>query len=142
MTKRVIESGTGFSAVDAFKARHRLAVLKRKTEAVWQAADALVVPGAPTIYTVAEVEADPFTLNSRLGLYTNFVNLLDFAAITIPAGFRADGLPFGVTLIAPAFSDRSLAALGARLHAASCRTAGACGVAVPSAAPMPRAAGT
>jgi allophanate hydrolase len=72
------------------------------------------VPGAPTIYRIAEVEAEPLELNSRLGRYTNFVNLLDLAAITVPAGFRPDDLPFGVTLIGPAFSDRALAALGAR----------------------------
>ncbi|MGH8701409.1 MAG: allophanate hydrolase, partial [Burkholderiales bacterium] len=135
VTRAVIESGRGYSAIDAFKAQYRLAGLKRATEAVWQAGDVLVVPGAPTIYTIAQVEADPITLNSRLGLYTNFVNLLDLAAITVPAGFRPDGLPFGVTLIGPAFSDRPLAALGARLHAASCETAGACGARVPQAAP-------
>jgi allophanate hydrolase len=88
--------------------------LKRESEAVWAAADVLVVPGAPTIYTRAEMAADPVALNARLGLYTNFVNLLDLAAIAVPAGFRPDGLPFGIALIGPAFSDRALAALGAR----------------------------
>jgi allophanate hydrolase len=88
--------------------------MRRETEAAWNAADALVVPGAPTIYRRAEVAADPIAMNARLGLYTNFVNLLDLAAITVPAGFRRDGLPFGITLIGPAFSDRALAALGAR----------------------------
>lgn len=117
VTKRVIESGKSYSASDLFVAQHRLAALKRETEAVWDAADVLVVPGAPTIYTVEEVESDPFTLNARLGRYTNFVNLLDLAAITVPAGFRPDGIPFGITLIGPAFSDRTLAALAARFHA-------------------------
>lgn len=135
VTRKVIESGSSYSAVDAFRAQHRLAGLKRSTEAAWRAADVLFVPGAPTIYSLAQVAADPITPNSRLGLYTNFVNLLDLAAITVPAGFRPDGLPFGATLIGPAFSDRSLAALGARLHAASCATAGACGAPVPQAAP-------
>jgi allophanate hydrolase len=114
VTRTVLESGRRYSAVEAFQAQHRLAALKRETEAVWQAADVLAVPGAPTIYKISEVEADPIALNSRLGRYTNFVNLLDLAAITLPAGFRADGLPFGITLIGPAFSDRALAALGAR----------------------------
>lgn len=117
VTRRITESGRGFSAADAFRAQYRLAELRRASEAIWSRADLMLVPGAPTIYTLAEVEADPVELNSRLGLYTNFVNLLDLAAITVPAGFRGDGLPFGVTLIGPAFSDRSLAALGARLHA-------------------------
>lgn len=131
--RAVIESGAGYTASDAFKAQYRLAELKRAAEAVWQMGDVLVVPSVPTIYSISEVESDPIALNSRLGLYTNFVNLLDLAAIAVPVGFRPDGLPFGVTLIGPAFCDRPLAALGARLHAASCATAGACGAPVPRA---------
>ncbi len=142
VTRQLIESGLRYTAVDAFRAQHRLAELKRATAAVWQEADVLLVPGAPTLYTLAQVAADPITLNSRLGLYTNFVNLLDLAAITVPAGFRPDGLPFGATLVGPAFSDRPLAALGARLHAASCATAGACGAPVPQAAPAQPGSGT
>ncbi|MGH8620494.1 MAG: allophanate hydrolase, partial [Burkholderiales bacterium] len=126
VTRQVVESGLGYTAVDAFRAQHRLAALARATEPVWENADLLLVPGAPTIYPIAAVHDDPVTLNSRLGLYTNFVNLLDLAALTVPAGYRPDGLPFGVTLIGPAFSDRALATLGARLHAAGCDTAGAC----------------
>lgn len=117
VTRRVIESGIAYTAAQAFRAQHRLAALRRESEAVWDAADTLLVPGAPTIYTLAEVEAEPYALNARLGLYTNFVNLLDLAAITVPAGFRVDGLPFGVTLIGPAFSDRALATLAARFSA-------------------------
>jgi allophanate hydrolase len=113
VTRAVIAGGNRFSAVDAFRAQYRLAALRRETEVVWETADVLVVPGAPTIYRREQVAADPVTLNARLGLYTNFVNLLDLAAITVPAGFRPDGLPFGITLIGPAFSDRALAALGA-----------------------------
>lgn len=114
VTRAVIAGGSRFSAIDAFRAQYRLAELRRETESVWKNADVLVVPGAPTIYKRAEVAADPVAMNARLGLYTNFVNLLDLAAITIPAGFRRDGLPFGITLIGPAFSDRALASLGAR----------------------------
>jgi allophanate hydrolase len=110
VTRQVIESGARFSAAELFKAQHRLAELK--SECHFE--DVLVVPGAPTIYRIAEVEGNPIELNSRLGRYTNFVNLLDLAAITIPAGFRRDGLPFGISLIGPAGSDRSLAALGER----------------------------
>ncbi len=114
VVRDVVAGGSRYSAIDGFRAQYRLAALRRETEAVWAAADVLVVPGAPTIYTRAEMAADPVALNARLGLYTNFVNLLDLAAITVPAGFRPDGLPFGITLIGPAFSDRALAALGAR----------------------------
>ena len=117
VTRRVIESGKAYTAAQAFRAQHRLAALTRQTDAVWDTADMLLVPGAPTIYTLAEVEAEPYALNARLGHYTNFVNLLDLAAITVPAGFRIDGLPFGVTLIGPTFSDRALAALAARFNA-------------------------
>jgi allophanate hydrolase len=80
--------------------------------------DVLLLPTAPTIYKVIDMQADPVRLNSNLGRYTNFVNLLDCSAIAVPAGFRPDGLPGGVTLVAPAFCDDALAALGQRLHQA------------------------
>ncbi len=79
----------------------------------------MLLPTAPAIFTVAQIAEDPIGANSRLGLYTNFVNLLDYAAIAVPAGFRAASrLPFGVTLIGPAFSDFDLAAIADRLHQA------------------------
>ena len=133
VTRQVVESGRGFSAADAFRGAYRLAALRRESEAIWKAADFMLVPGAPTIYTLAELEANPIEYNSRLGLYTNFVNLLDLAGITVPAGFRKDGLPFGVTLVGPAFTDRALAAIGARLHEASCEKVGATPWPVPPA---------
>ena len=107
-TRQVIEAGRGYSAVELFKAQHRLAQLK---QAISRDFDVLVVPGAPTIYRIAEVQANPIELNSRLGRYTNFVNLLDLAAITVPAGFRPDGLPFGITFIGPSGSDAALASV-------------------------------
>ncbi len=112
VTREIIGAGARHSALDAFKASYRLAALRRKAEALWQAAELLLVPTAGTIYTLAEVEADPIRLNTRLGTYTNFVNLFDLAAVALPAGFRRDGLPFGVTCIAPAFSEAALLALG------------------------------
>ena len=78
--------------------------------------DALVLPTAPTIYTVEQVLADPIELNSRLGTYTNFVNLLDLCGLAVPAAMRADGPPFGVTLLAPAGEDAALAAIGREFH--------------------------
>jgi allophanate hydrolase len=114
VVREIVAAGKRYSAADAFRAQHQLAALQRQTGGTWSQADVLVVPGAPTIYKRAEMAADPILLNARLGLYTNFVNLLDLAAITVPAGFRKDGLPFGITLIGPAFSDRALAALAAR----------------------------
>lgn len=110
----IIRAGTKYSAVDAFRAQYQLEALKRAAETQWTAMDVLLLPTTPTIYTKHAVEADPVALNSRLGYYTNFVNLMDLAAIAVPAGFRSDRLPFGVSLIAPAFSDAALLALAAR----------------------------
>jgi allophanate hydrolase len=117
VTREVIEQGLKVSAAELFRAQHRLAELKRTTQKLFTTFDVLAVPGAPTIYRIDELQARPVELNARLGYYTNFVNLLDLAAITLPAGLRSDGLPFGITLIGPAFSDRALVALGARFNA-------------------------
>jgi allophanate hydrolase len=114
ITRTIIGNADRFTAVDAFRAQYSLQELRRVTLPLWRDIDAMVLPTAPTIYTIEEVNAEPITLNSRLGHYTNFVNLLDLAALAVPAGFRSDGLPFGVTLIAPAWHDRALAALGGR----------------------------
>jgi allophanate hydrolase len=116
VTRAIIAKGAEQSALDAFRGLHRLAELRRQVEAVWRSAELLVVPTAATIYTRAEIDADPGRLNSRLGHYTNFTNLLDLAAVAVPAGFRSDGLPFGVTFLAPAFSDAALAELAGAFH--------------------------
>ncbi len=116
VTRQIIAAGDRYSAVDAFNAGLRLAALRRSAEAAWCRADVLLLPTAATIYTIAAIDADPFALNARLGHYTNFVNLFDLAAIAVPAGFRPDGLPFGVSLVGPAHSDLALMRLGARLH--------------------------
>ena len=114
VTHRIIAGADAYSAVDVFEAQYRLRALARQTEAVWAGIDALAVPTAPIFPTLAELEADPITPNSRLGTYTNFVNLLDLAAIAAPGPTRPDGLPAGVTFIAPRGADRRLAALAAR----------------------------
>ncbi|MES1929976.1 urea amidolyase [Salinisphaera dokdonensis CL-ES53] len=110
----IIAGGKNPSAVDAFQAQYRLAELKRSCDALIDGADALLVPTSPSIYSQAEIAAEPVELNSRLGTYTNFVNLLDYCALALPGGFRDDGLPAGITLIAPAWHDDRLAGLGAR----------------------------
>lgn len=114
VTHEIISKGINPTAVDAFKAMYRLQALRQATAAVWDDIDLLVTPTAGTIYTVAEVAADPIRLNSNLGYYTNFMNLLDLAALAIPAGFTPAGLPFGITLAAPAFSDSFLLRIGER----------------------------
>jgi allophanate hydrolase len=115
----IVAGALRFSAADAFRGTYRLRALAQEATAQWRAMDVMLLPTAPTIFRVAEVQADPIRLNALLGVYTNFVNLLDYAAIAIPAGFRANGLPAGVTLVGPAFSDHALARLASRLHAAA-----------------------
>ncbi|MFL9878758.1 allophanate hydrolase [Herbaspirillum rhizosphaerae] len=105
-----------FDAVDAFNGQYRLAELRREAETLLQNTDLLLVPTTTTMPTIAAVEADPIVRNSQLGYYTNFVNLMDMAALAIPAVWRKDGLPAGVTLIGPAGSDHLLAEAGAQFQ--------------------------
>ncbi|WP_428391530.1 allophanate hydrolase [Lichenicoccus sp.] len=115
--RSIIDGAAGFSAADAFVAQYRLQALAGLAARQWRHIDVLLLPTTPTIFTTEAIRGDPLGCNSRLGLYTNFVNLLDYAAIAVPAGFRGNGLPAGVTLVGPAFCDDDLAALGGRLHA-------------------------
>lgn len=112
----IIESARRYSAADCFDAEYRLRELRRATEAQWENMDVLLLPTTGTIFTHEAVAAEPVLRNTDLGYYTNFVNLLDLAAVAVPAGFRPDGLPFGVSLIGPAFSDEALLALADRFH--------------------------
>jgi allophanate hydrolase len=114
--RKIISGAERHTAVDAFKSIYRLADLRRATEAEWKRMDMLVLPTTGTIYTQEEVAADPVRLNTNLGYYTNFVNLLDLAAVAVPAGFRSNRLPFGISLIGPAFSDEALLSVADRYH--------------------------
>jgi len=127
VTRAVIGAARGFSATDVFEAMYRLAALKRRTAGAWERIDVLLLPTAGTIYTLAELDADPIGPNSNLGRYTNFVNLLDLSAIALPAGFREDGLPFGITFVAPALHDRFLCRLGRQWQEALALPLGATG---------------
>ncbi|MCW5744656.1 MAG: allophanate hydrolase [Alphaproteobacteria bacterium] len=131
VTRRIIEGGRGASAVDVYKARDRLRALGRHAEAIFTDADMLVVPTSGTIYRVDQVLADPVQLNSNLGHYTNFVNQLDLCALAVPGGFRRDGLPAGITLIAPPFREPQLAAVGQAFHRAGGVPLGATGAPQP-----------
>lgn len=116
----IIEGSDGLTAVDAFRGQYALQEYARHCDDEWKKVDLLLLPTTPTTYKVAEVEQDPLRLNSRLGTYTNFVNLLDCSAVAVPAGFRASsGLPFGVSLIAPAYCDEALAQLADKFHRAT-----------------------
>ena len=120
--RSIIEGGKAKTAADAFAASYKLKALKRVCDAVWKDIDCLLTPTAGTIYRIADMQADPIRLNSNLGYYTNFMNLLDYAAVAVPAGFQASGdaqgLPWGVTLAAPAFKDVPLLRLADRFHRA------------------------
>lgn len=109
--RNIILGGLEISAVDAFNGQYRLAELKRGADQIWDDLDALAFPTTGTTYRVAELEASPIALNSNLGYYTNFVNLLDMAAIAVPAGMRSNHTGFGITLIGPADTDHGLLAL-------------------------------
>ncbi|NIF74302.1 allophanate hydrolase [Burkholderia sp. Ap-962] len=136
----VVARADAFSAVDAFNAQYELAELRRAAEAIFAELDVLIVPSAPTHPTIAQVRADPIAVNSRLGYYTNFVNLLDLCALAIPALPRADGLPAGITLIGKAGADHQLATLGRALVARLAAQSGA-RTGVQTAAPSPSSAG-
>jgi allophanate hydrolase len=127
--REIILGGAKYSAVDVFNAQYQLRELRNEVNGIFEGVDAMLLPTAPTIYRIDEIRRNPIQLNSRLGIYTNFVNLLDLCAIALPAGLREDGLPFGVTLMGPAFSDARLLRLahwwegsppGSYLRQASC----------------------
>jgi allophanate hydrolase len=115
-TLKIIGGAKGLTAVSAFEATYKLADLRRQTAPIFDRVDCLAVATVPRMYTLAEVEAEPIALNSNLGSYTNFVNLLDLAAISVPVGKRSDGLPSSLTLIGRAGTDGYLASIAARLH--------------------------
>ncbi|WP_425419732.1 allophanate hydrolase [Oricola indica] len=117
ITRKIIGGAEGITAVDTFDAMYKLQTMRRQVAPVLAGLDCLAVPTVPAVYTVAQVEADPVTLNSNLGTYTNFVNLLDLAAISVPVGARDDGLPSSLTLIGKAGSDARLAGTAAALEA-------------------------
>ena len=135
VTWQIIGGATRLSAADSFDGIYRLAELARAAAPVWNQIDVLIVPTIPDVCTLADVAADPIGANSRLGVYTNFVNLLDLCAVAVPGPFRDDGRPSGLTLIAPAGRDGLLAAMAARIHAAVGVTVGAFGAPVPSPPP-------
>jgi allophanate hydrolase len=116
VVRAIVQAARGIAATDAFRGLYALQQYARAAEAIWERVDALLLPTAATIYRISEVLAEPFALNSALGRYTNFVNLLDMSAIAVPAGFRGNATPFGVTLIGPAWADDALLSIAARLE--------------------------
>lgn len=116
VTRAIIGRGRGYSALDVFHAQYELSALRRAADQELATVDCLLLPTTGTTYEIAAVAADPFRLNGNLGLYTNFANLLDLSALALPAGLRGNGLPFGVSLLAPAFAEHALVDLGMRFE--------------------------
>lgn len=134
--RTILRSGKAYSAADLHSAQFELSKLSLLARTLWQQVDCLVVPTVIRPYTIAQMLADPLRLNRQLGIYTNFVNLLDMAAIAVPSSIRADGLPFGITLIGPAGSDLMLARLAQTYHDATGLFQGASRKPLPAPASM------
>jgi allophanate hydrolase len=137
VTREITIAGARLSAADTFSALYRLQALRRIAERAFANIDALVLPTAPTVYSTAQVLANPVELNSRLGTYTNFVNLLDLSGLALPAAMRPDNIPFGITLLAPAGHDAQLASIGRVFHADTKLTIGSKGLPQPPLAMVP-----
>ena len=134
--RSIIAKGRNYSAADLYQAQTQLQAYGQQAAGMWHHIDVLLVPTAPTHYTIAQMQADPVALNRNLGFYTNFVNLLDYAAISVPSSIRPDGLPFGITLIGTCGSDWQLAALGQRYHHATGLMQGATELPLPAPQPL------
>jgi allophanate hydrolase len=137
VTREITIAGTRLSAADTFAALYRLQALRKIAGRAFAGIDALVLPTAPTAYSTAQVLANPIELNSRLGTYTNFVNLLDLCGLALPAGIRSDNTPFGITLLAPAGHDAQLASIGRVFHADTKLPMGASRLPQPPLATLP-----
>jgi allophanate hydrolase len=140
VTREITAAGARLTASDTFAALYRLQALRRVTERAFAHLDAIVLPTAPTAYSTAQVLANPIELNSRLGTYTNFVNLLDLCGLALPAAMRPDGIPFGITLLAPAGKDALLASIGRVFHAETKLPLGAKSLPQPSLTALPATA--
>jgi allophanate hydrolase len=140
VTRDITLGGAKPLAADAFAAQYKLRALQRLCAPVWSAVDCIVTPTAGTIYSRAQMLADPIQLNTNLGLYTNFMNLLDYAAIAVPGGFRQDGLPLGITLFAPAHQDVPLLHLAERWQDDRALPCGAVETVLPASVATPVAA--
>ncbi|SDH35600.1 allophanate hydrolase [Nitrosomonas sp. Nm132] len=137
--REIIATAKRHSAADAFNGCYQLRQIKQQTDQIWADVDCLLTPTAGTIYPIQAIQQDPIRLNANLGYYTNFMNLLDYAAVAVPAGFQNDGLPFGITLVTPAHQDEPLLHLAHRLQQAYSLPLGATGIALPQNIPFPAA---
>lgn len=139
VTRAITLGAKNYSATDAFDAFYHLQALKRCCTELWQGIDVMLTPTTGRHYTIAEVEAEPIQRNTDLGYYTNFMNLLDYSAVAVPAAMRSDGLPFGVTLFAPAHQDIPLLQLAGRWQADTALPLGATCQGLPAPTSLPQA---
>lgn len=114
--KDVLSKAAGFSAVQTFEAQYQLQALKAQCDQLMAGLDCVLTPAYPRPVTLAELEVEPVQRNSDLGYYTNFMNMLDYAAVAVPAGFMTNGLPWGVTLLGRVFTDQYLLSLADALQ--------------------------
>jgi allophanate hydrolase len=138
VTRQIILAGAHASAADTFAAFYELEELRRARDHIFRSIDVLALPTVPTVYRIEQVMADPIGLNSRLGTYTNFVNLLELCGLAVPAAMHANGTPFGITLLALAGHDAELAAIGRAFQADTGLPLGATGRRQPPLAAQPR----
>lgn len=141
VTREITIPGSRITAADTFASLYRLEAMRQVSRRIFESIDAMVLPTAPTAYSVAQVLANPIELNSRNGTYTNFVNLLDLCGLAVPAAMRADGIPFGITLLAPAGHDAKLASIGRVFHADTKLAVSAKKIPLPPLAPLPTSLG-
>ncbi|MGY5449604.1 allophanate hydrolase [Agarivorans sp. MS3-6] len=127
----IIGGAKSVTGVEAFKAFYKLQAYKNICDPIVEQFDAIVTPTAGSTYTIAQLNADPIQLNSNMGYYTNFMNLLDYSAISVPAGFQASGLPFGITLFSQAYADRKLLSMAALIQQSNGYALGATKQALP-----------
>ena len=132
VVRNIIAGGATPTAADLFRAQYRLQDLRQRCAHVMSSIDALLTPTAGRLFSIDEMLSEPIRRNSELGYYMNFVNLLDMAAVAVPTAFTASALPFGVTLSAPAFSDRRLLSIANRLQTSSSLTLGISEIPVPA----------
>jgi amidase/allophanate hydrolase len=116
VTRSIFATAFQYGAVDTFAAQYRREALKRQAEALFATIDVLAVPTVATWFTIADMEADPVSRNTMMGYYSYFVNMLDLCALAVPNEFYLNGLPAGITLIAPAFDDGTCAAIASRFQ--------------------------
>ncbi|KGO56906.1 Urea carboxylase [Penicillium expansum] len=128
VVRSIILKAEKFSAVDLFTCEYHRRDLSCEIEQIFGKYDALLVPTAPTFPSMQDLKDEPVVANSQLGTYTNFVNFLDWSALAIPAGWREDGLPFGITLIGGAWEEPRLLELARRWMSDAPRLLGATGV--------------